>query len=341
MKIKQLLASTIMISASLGAGVANAGTLEDVKARGHLECGVSTGGTPGFTFLNEDNTWSGLDVDTCRMVAAAVFGDATKVKFNPLESKERFTALQSGEIDMLARTTTWTLSRDTKLAFDFAAVSYYDGQGFIVKSSLGVKDGKELDGASVCTTSGTTSELNISDFFKANGISFKPVVFEKSSEVRSAFFSGRCDVFSSDASWIAALRLQADNPDDYTVLPNIISKEPLGPLVRHGDNAWKDVVSWAYFASVEGEEMGLTSDNIDKMAADSTNPALTRFLGKEEDLGANLGLPADYAYQVVKQVGNYGEVFDRNVGKDSILKLPRGLNNLWNNGGLQYAPPAR
>lgn len=341
MKNKLLLSSAMMLATFIGAGAASASTLEDVKARGHLECGVSTGSTPGFTFLNEDNTWSGLDVDTCRMVAAAVFGDASKVEFNPLESKERFTALQSGEIDMLARTTTWTLSRDTKLAFDFAAVSYYDGQGFIVRSDLGIKDGTELDGASICTTSGTTSELNISDFFKANGISFKPIVFEKGSEVRSAFFSGRCDVFSSDASWIAALRLQADNPEDYTVLPNIISKEPLGPLVRHGDNQWKDIVTWAYYASVEGEEMGLTSENIDEMSADTSNPALARFLGQEGDLGALLGVPSDYAYQVIKQVGNYGEVFDRNVGKDSILNLPRGLNNLWKNGGLQYAPPAR
>jgi len=333
--------STAMLISLLGATVANAGTLDDVKARGHLECGVSTGSTPGFTYLNEDNTWSGLDVDTCRMVAAAIFGDASKVKFNPLESKERFTALQSGDVDMLSRVTTWTLSRDTKLAFDFAAINYYDGQGFIVRADLGVKEGKELDGATVCTTSGTTSELNISDFFKANGISYKPIVFEKSSEVRKAFFSGRCDVFSSDASWIAALRLQADNPEDFVVLPDIISKEPLGPLVRHGDNAWKDVVSWAYYASVEGEELGLSSENIDDIAASTTNPAIERFLGKQGELGALLGIPNDYAYKVVKEVGNYGQVFERNVGKDSVLNLNRGLNNLWNNGGLQYAPPAR
>lgn len=341
MKVKSLISPAVLLSLSLGVSAVNAGTLEDVKARGHLECGVSTGSTPGFTFLNKDNSWSGLDVDTCRMVAAAIFGDASKVKFNPLESKERFTALQSGDVDMLSRVTTWTLSRDTKLAFDFAAINYYDGQGFIVRSELGVKEAKELDGATVCTTSGTTSELNISDFFKANGISFKPIVFEKSSEVRAAFFSGRCDVFSSDASWIAALRLQADNPEDFVVLPDIISKEPLGPLVRHGDNNWKDVVSWAYYASLEGEELGLTSENIDEISESTKNPAVERFLGKSGELGSLLGIPNDYAYNVVKQVGNYGQVFDRNVGKDSVLNLSRGLNNLWNNGGLQYAPPAR
>ncbi|MDV7105782.1 amino acid ABC transporter substrate-binding protein [Vibrio sp. TH_r3] len=321
--------------------IAQASTIEDVKARGHVECGVSTGGTPGFAYLNKDNSWQGLDIDTCRMVATAIFGDASKVVYNPLESKERFTALQSGDIDLLSRVTTWTLSRDTKLAFDFAAINYFDGQGFIVNSKLGVKSAKELDGASVCTQSGTSSELNIADFFKANSMKYNPVVFEKSSEARSAFFSGRCDVFSSDASWLAALRIQAPNPDGFTVLPDIISKEPLGPLVRHGDNKWKDIVSWAFYASVEAEELGLTSKNVDQMMATTTNPSVKRFLGVEGNLGELLGVRPDYAYQIIKNVGNYGEVFDRNVGKDSVLKLPRGLNSLWSDGGMQYAPPAR
>ena len=343
MKIRfQKMSSAVALAALMIAPTAaTAGTLEDVMARGHLECGVSTGSTPGFTFLEEDNSWSGLDVDTCRMVAAAIFGDASKVKLAPLESKERFTALQSGDVDMLARVTTWTLSRDTELAFDFAAVNYYDGQGFLVRADLGIKEAKELDGASVCTTTGTTSELNITDFFTANGISFRPVVFDKGSEVRAAFFSGRCDAFSSDASWIAALRLQAENPDDFMMLPDIISKEPLGPLVRHGDDQWNDIVTWAFYAAVEGEELGLTSENIDQMIDGTTNPSLLRFVGVEGKNGAKLGLPADYAYQVIKDVGNYGEVFDRNVGKDSILNLDRGLNRLWTDGGLQYAPPAR
>ena len=330
-----------LLSMTAGLSVAHAGTIEDIKARGHVECGVSTGTTPGFAYLNKDNTWQGLDIDTCRMVAAAVLGDANKVVFNPLESKERFTALQSGDIDLLARVTTWTLSRDTKLGFDFAAVNYYDGQGFIVSSKLGLKSAKELDGATICTQSGTSSELNTADFFKANSIKYNPVVFEKSSEARAAFFSGRCDAFSSDASWLAALRIQAPNSASFEVLPDIISKEPLGPLVRHGDNKWKDVVSWAFYASVEAEELGLTAANVDKVRKTTKNPSVKRFLGVDGNNGKMLGIPADYAYQIIKQIGNYGEVFDRNVGKDSILKLPRGLNALWSNGGMQYAPPAR
>jgi len=319
----------------------HAGTIEDVIARGHVECGVSTGGTPGFAYLNKDNSWQGLDIDTCRMVAAAIFGDPSKVVFNPLESKERFIALQSGDIDVLSRVTTWTLSRDTKLAFDFAAINYFDGQGFIVSSKLGVKSAKELDGATICTQSGTSSELNTADFFKANSIKYNPVVFEKSSEARSAFFNGRCDAFSSDASWLAALRIQAPNYDDFVVLPDIISKEPLGPLVRHGDNKWKDIVSWSFYAAVEAEELGLTSANVDKVRATTTNPSIKRFLGVDGNLGEMLGVRPDYAYQIIKKVGNYSEIFDRNVGKDSILKLPRGLNALWSDGGLQYSPPAR
>jgi general L-amino acid transport system substrate-binding protein len=330
-----------LISAMAYTNMAQAGTLESVKARGHLECGVSTGSTPGFAFLNKDNTWQGLDIDTCRMVATAIFGDPSKVVFNPLESKERFTALQSGDIDMLARVTTWTLSRDAKLAFDFAAVNYYDGQGFIVNSRLGVKSAKELDGATICTQSGTSSELNTADYFKAHGMKYNPVVFEKSSEARSAFFSGRCDAFSSDASWLAALRIQAPNSANFEVLPEIISKEPLGPLVRHDDSRWKDVVAWSYYAALEAEELGLTSENVDTVRKSTTNPAVKRFLGVDGDLGEQLGVRADYAYQIIKNVGNYGQVFERNVGKDSILKLPRGLNAIWSNGGLQYAPPAR
>jgi len=318
-----------------------ADTLDEVMERGHLECGVSTGSSPGFAFLNEDNVIEGIDADTCRIVASAVFGDPSKVVFSPLENNERFTALQAGEIDMLARTTTWTLSRDVGLAFDFAAVNFYDGQGFIVRADLGVTSALELDGATICTTSGTTSELNIRDYFTANGMSYNPVVYESSSETRTSFFAGRCDAFSSDASWIAGLRIQAENPDDYMVLPEIISKEPLGMVVRHGDSRWKDVVSWAYYAAVEAEELGITSENIDQVLADNKNPAIARFLGQDGDLGEQLGVPADYAYQVIKNVGNYGEIFERTVGKDSPLNLERGMNALWSDGGMQYAPPAR
>ncbi|WP_371227966.1 amino acid ABC transporter substrate-binding protein [Roseovarius sp. 2305UL8-3] len=335
------LAGSALTAAVLSGAPALAGTLEEVIERGHLECGVSTGSSPGFAFLNENNVVEGIDADTCRIVASAIFGDPGKVVFSPLENKERFTALQAGEIDMLARTTTWTLSRDVGLAFDFAAVNYYDGQGFIVRADLGVSSAKELDGATVCTTSGTTSELNLRDFFSANGMTFSPVVYEKSAETRTSFFAGRCDAFSSDASWIAGLRLQAENPDDYVVLPDIISKEPLGIVVRHGDNVWKDAVAWAFYAAVEAEELGITSENVDEILANNTNPAVARFLGAEGNLGEQLGLPADYAYQVIKNVGNYGEMFERTVGKDSPLNLERGMNALWTDGGMQYAPPAR
>lgn len=320
-------------------GAANAGTLDDVKKKGFVQCGVSQG-LPGFSNPDEKGNWTGIDVDVCRGVAAAVFGDAKKVKYTPLSAKERFTALQSGEVDILSRNTTWTATRDTALGLDFVGVNYYDGQGFMVRKSLGVKSAKELNGASVCVNIGTTTELNLSDFFRASGMKFKPVVFEKADEVVSAYDSGRCDVYTTDRSGLAAQRVKLKNPDEHMVLPEIISKEPLGPVVRHGDNQWGDIVRWTLYAMLEAEEMGVDSKNAAKMK-DSKNPGIRRLLGVEGDLGKNLGVPAEWAYSIVSQVGNYGESYDRNVGPKTSLKLERGANALWNKGGLQYPMPAR
>lgn len=312
--------------------------LESVKEKGFLQCGVSQG-LPGFSNTDESGNWTGLDVDYCRAVAAAIFGDADKVKYTPLSAKERFTALQSGEIDMLSRNTTWTQTRDTSLGINFTAVTYYDGQGFMVRKSLGVTSALELDGASVCTNQGTTTELNMADYFTANGMTYEPVVFEKADEVVAAYDSGRCDVYTTDASGLAAQRTKLEEPDAHLVLPEIISKEPLGPGVPHGDDAFFDIVKWTIFATVEAEEMGLTAANIAaKVGAADASPALKRFGGAEGALGENLGLSADWALQVVAQVGNYGEIWTRNI---EPLELPRGVNNLWSQGGLQYAPPMR
>ena len=314
--------------------------LDAIKARGQLICGVSTG-VAGFAAADSQGKWTGIDVDVCRAVAAAIFGDADKVKFVPTTAQQRFTALQSGEVDLLVRTTTYTLTRDTALGFDFTGINYYDGQGFMVNKKLGVKSAKELNGATVCVQPGTTTELNLADYFRANKMTFKPVVIEKIEEVRAAFFAGRCDVFTTDASGLYATRAaNAPNPDDYIILPEIISKEPLGPVVRHGDNQFADIVRWALFAMIEAEEYGITSKNIDEMMK-SDNPTIKRILGVTPGMGKALGVEEKWVYDIIKQVGNYGESFDRIVGMGSPLKIARGQNALWTQGGLQYAPPIR
>ena len=335
-------AAGVAAAALVGAaGTAQAGKdLDAVKARGQLICGVNTG-VAGFAVADGQGKWTGLDVDTCRAVAAALFGDSEKVKYVPTTAQQRFTALQSGEVDMLARTTTWTLTRDTALGFDFTGINYYDGQGFMVNKKLGVKSAKELNGATVCVQPGTTTELNLADYFRTNKMTFKPVVIEKVEEVRAAFFSGRCDVFTTDASGLYSTRAaNAPNPDDYIILPEIISKEPLGPVVRHGDNQFADIVRWALFAQLEAEEYGITSKNVDEMLK-SDNPSIKRILGVTPGMGKALGVDEKWVYNIVKQVGNYGEMFDRNVGAGSPLKIARGQNALWTQGGLQYAPPIR
>jgi len=326
-------------AASFLAAGAQAATMDDVKRKGHLQCGVSQG-LPGFSNPDTKGNWTGLDVDLCRAVAAAVFGDATKVKFTPLSAKERFTALQSGEVDVLSRNTTWTLVRDTALGLNFAGVNYYDGQGFMVRKDLGVKNALELDGASVCVNIGTTTELNLSDYFRANSMKFKPVVFEKADEVVAAYDAGRCDVYTTDQSGLAAQRIKLKEPNAHTILPEVISKEPLGPVVRHGDDQWLDIVKWSLYAMVQAEEFGLSSSNVDKMKG-SNNPGIKRLLGIEGDMGKNLGLPLEWAYNIVKQVGNYGESFEKHVGLKTTLQLPRGVNNLWTKGGLMYPMPIR
>ena len=318
-------------------GSVSAGTLDDVKAKGFIQAGVN-GDLFGFGKPDEKGVWKGLDVDTARAIAAAVFGDADKVKYTPLTAKTRFTALQSGEIDVLTRNCTQTLSRDTALGLDFAQVNYYDGQGFLVSKKLGVKSAKELDGASVCVLPGTTTELNVADYFRSNGMKMKPVVIENTAELAKAFFAGRCDCLTSDASQLAGTRAIASNPKDYMILPEIISKEPLAPAVRHGDNQWKDIVNYSVLAMINAEELGITSKNVDDMLK-SKDPKVMRFLGVTEGNGKALGLDEKFAYNIVKQVGNYGEVFERNVGVNTPLGIERGLNALWTNGGLMYSPP--
>jgi general L-amino acid transport system substrate-binding protein len=314
--------------------------LDAVKARGALICGIGQG-TAGFMLQDSQGKWVGLDVDVCRAVSAAIFGDAEKVKYVPLSSQQRFTALQSGEVDILSNNTTVTLTRDTALGLDFTAVTYYDGQGFLVNKKLGVKSAKELNGATVCVAPGTTTELNLADYFRSNKMTFKPVVIEKVEEVRAAFFSGRCDVFTTDASGLYSTRAaNAPNPGDYVILPEIISKEPLGPAVRHGDNQFADIVRWAFNAMLEAEEYGITSKNVDEMLK-SDNPSIKRILGVTPGMGKALGVDEAWVVNIVKQVGNYGESFDRNVGMGSTLKIDRGLNKLWTQGGLQYSPPIR
>jgi general L-amino acid transport system substrate-binding protein len=337
------------LAAALVAGTATAAltataafaaeTLDAVKERGEMTCGVSTG-LPGFSNPDDSGNWTGIDVDVCRAVAAAVLGDAQAVKFVPLTAKERFTALQSGEIDVLSRNTTWTLTRDASLGLNFAGVNYYDGQGFLVKKDLGVASATELDGASVCIQSGTTTELNLADYFRFQGMEYSPVVFDTSDQTVQGFSSGRCDVLTSDQSQLYALRTKLDDPESAVVLPEVISKEPLGPVVRQGDDQWFNIVKWALFAQVNAEELGVSSENLDEMMG-SDNPSIKRLLGTEGDMGEKLGLEADWAAKIVAQVGNYAEMFERNVGESTPLQISRGLNALWTDGGIMYAPPIR
>lgn len=316
-----------------------AGTLDDVRARGYLIAGVN-GSVFGFSMPDEKGVWKGLDVDTAKAIAAAVFGDANKVKFVPLTAVQRLPALQSKEIDVLCRNTTQTLTRETINGLNFVHVNFYDGQGFMVPKKLGIKSAKELNGATVCVLPGTTTELNAADFFKKNNMKWKPVVIEQAAELNKAFFSGRCDVLTSDVSQLAAHRAVAPNPDDYVILPEVISKEPLAPVVRHGDDQWYDIVNWTVMALIQAEEFGITSKNVDEMLK-SKDPAIQRFLGVTPGLGKALGLDDKWVYNIIKQVGNYGEIFERNVGPKTPLGLQRGLNALWTQGGLMYAAPFR
>jgi general L-amino acid transport system substrate-binding protein len=320
-------------------GLASAGTLDEVKARGYIKAGVN-GGVFGFSMPDQKGVWKGLDVDTARAVSAAVFGDPDKVKFTALTAVQRLPALQSKEIDVLCRNTTQTLTRETTNGLNFVQVNYYDGQGFLVPKKLGVKSAKELDGATVCVLPGTTTELNAADYFRENGMKWKPVVIEQTAELNKAFFAGRCDCLTSDVSQLAAQRSVAPNPDGYMILPEIISKEPLAPVVRHGDDQWYDIVNWTVFALIQAEEFGITSKNVDKMLK-STNPKIQRFLGVTPGMGKALGLSEKWAYNIVKMVGSYGEIFETNVGVNTTLGLERGLNALWTQGGLMYAAPVR
>ncbi len=326
--------------AGLVAASASAATLDDVKERGKLNCGVTTG-LVGFAAPNANGEWEGFDVAVCRAVAAAVFGDPTAVEFIPTTGKTRFTALASGEIDFLARNTTWTFSRDVDLKFDFIGVNYYDGQGFMVPKSLGVSSAKDLDGATVCIQTGTTTELNLADFFRSNNISYEPVPIETNAEGQQQYLAGACDTYTTDASGLAATRATFENPDDHVLLPEIISKEPLGPLVRHGDNEWADVARWTLNALVAAEELGVTSANIAEMASGTNNPEINRLLGSEGELGAMLGLESDWAMKAIMAGGNYGELFEKNIGENTPIGLARGLNALWTDGGLVYTPPFR
>jgi general L-amino acid transport system substrate-binding protein len=332
------LAASIFLMA---AGSASAGpTLDAVKGRGVVTCAVNTG-LAGFGMPDRQGNYQGLDADTCRAIAAAVFGDIRKVKFVPATAQQRFTLLQTGEVDVLARNTTWTLLRDTENGFNFAPVTYYDGQGFMVPKKLGVKSAKELDGATVCVQPGTTTELNLADYFRANRMTFKPLVIEKLDEVENAYFSGRCDAYTTDRSGLAGTRAaKAPNPDDHIILPEVISKEPLAPAVRHGDDEWFDIVKWTVYAMIAAEEKGITAKNVDE-ALKSDDPEVKRMLGVSPGMGKALHLDDKWAYNIIKQVGNYGEVFERNVGADSPLKLDRGVNALWTKGGLMYAMPMR
>lgn len=329
-----------LVAAGLSAGAASADTLSDVKARGVLNCGVNTG-LVGFAAPDANGNWSGFDVALCKAVAGAIFGDSTKVKYVPTTGQTRFTALASGEVDLLVRNTTWTFSRDTDLKMDFPAVNYYDGQGFMVKKDSGVTSAKELNGASVCIQTGTTTELNLADYFKANGMTYQPIAIDSNAEGEQQFLAGACDAYTTDASGLAATRAAFPNPQDYIILPEIISKEPLGPAVRHGDNNWGDIVRWTFDALVAAEEYGVTKANVDELAKGTENPEINRMLGKEGDLGKMIGLDANWAVNAIKAGGNYGEIFEANIGEKTPIALARGLNAQWTQGGLMYAPPFR
>jgi general L-amino acid transport system substrate-binding protein len=338
----KVLAGGLVAAAALAAAPAHAGkTLDAIKARGSVVCGVNTG-LAGFSAADSQGNWSGLDVDICRAVAAAVLGDGNKVKFVPLNAQQRFTALQSGEIDVLSRNTTWTLTRDASLGLFFTGITYYDGQGFMVPAKGKIKTAKDLKGATVCVQSGTTTEKNLTDFARANNLGIKPVVFEKVEAATGAYFAGRCQAYTTDASGLASVRnKEAKVPDDHVILPTLISKEPLGPSVRRGDDEWFTIVKWVVYGLIEAEEYGIGQANVDKQLAESNDPVVMRILGKSEDTGKLLGLDKNWMVNALKATGNYGEIFDRNVGPKTALKLPRGSNNLWNKGGLMYAPPVR
>lgn len=333
-----LIAGVVVAAA---ATTATAGTLEDVKSRGKVACGVDPG-TPGFAAPNANGDYEGFDVAICRAVAAAIFADADAVEFIPTTSATRFTALASGEVDLLARTTTWTFSRDTDLKFEFAGINFYDGQGFLVPAALGVTSAKELDGATVCITTGTTTELTLADFFRINDITYEPIPIETNTEARQQYLAGSCDVYTADTSGLAATRASFENPDEHLILPETISKEPLGPLVRHGDNEWEDIVRWTLNALIAAEEYGVTSANVDEMSATKgDNPEINRLLGTEGDLGAMIGLEADWARNAIRAVGNYGEIFETYIGANTPIGIERNLNAQWNQGGLLYALPFR
>jgi len=329
----------VALAVAVVAQNASAQTLKAVKDRGMLNCGAN-GTLAGFGLPDAQGKWTGLDVDFCRAIAAAVLNDADKVKFVPLSAKDRFTALQSGEVDVLARNTTWTSSRDTSLGLNFTGVNYYDGQGFMVRKSLKVNSALELNGAAICVQQGTTTELNLADYFAASKMQLKTVTFATANEAVKAYDAGRCDAYTTDASALYAERLRVANPDDHVILPEIISKEPLSPAVRHGDDQWFDIVKWTLFAMINAEELAISSKNLDE-ALKSSNPEIKRFVGTEGNFGEQLGLTKDWAVRIVKLVGNYGESFERNVGQGSPLKIERGLNKLWSKGGIQYAPPIR
>ncbi|MBC7154444.1 MAG: amino acid ABC transporter substrate-binding protein [Rhodobacteraceae bacterium] len=338
--MKKALFLGTMTVAGLAAGVAAADTLGDVKARGNLNCGVSTG-LAGFSAPDANGEWQGFDVAVCRAVAAAVVGDPAKVKFTPLTAQTRFSALASGEIDVLSRNTTWTFSRDADLGFTFVGVNYYDGQGFMVPKALGVSSAKELSGATVCIQTGTTTELNLADYFRKNNMQYEPVPIESNAEAQQQYLAGACDVYTTDASGLASTRATFANPDDHILLPEIISKEPLGPLVRQGDDKWADIVRWTLNALIAAEEYGITSANIEELAKGTENPEINRVLGKEGDLGAMIGLDAAWAHRAIAANGNYGEIFAATIGESTPIGLARGLNAQWTQGGLQYSPPFR
>ena len=328
-----------LLAAAAATTATAATTLESVEDQGHLQCGVSTG-LPGFSQPDQDGKWTGIDVDTCRGIAAAIFGDGDKVQFTPLTAKERFTALQSGEVDVLVRNTTWTLTRDTSLGLNFAGVNYYDGQGFLVREAINVESAEQLDGATICIQSGTTTELNLADYFRANGMEYDALVFDTSDQTVQGFAANRCDVLTSDRSQLAALRTKLTDPSSAVILPETISKEPLGPVVRQGDDGWFNIVKWSLFTQVNAEELGITSDNVDDMM-DSDDPSVARLLGSSGDMGAKLGLSDEFGADIIREVGNYAEMFDRNVGPDTAVGLNRGVNALWTDGGVMYAPPLR
>ncbi|WP_274424063.1 amino acid ABC transporter substrate-binding protein [Chelativorans sp. YIM 93263] len=335
--IKALLGTAAV---ALVAVPASAATLDDVRDAGQLRCGVNTG-LPGFASQNDQGEWQGLDVDYCKAIAAAIFeGDDSKVEYTPLSAVQRLPALQNSEIDVLARNTTWTMTRDTTLGLNFVGVNYYDGQGFMVREDLNVTSALQLSGATVCVQSGTTTELNLTDYFRANNMEYNPVVIESQSDVNAAYEQGRCDVLTTDASGLYATRLELANPDEHVILPEVISKEPLGPVVRQGDEQWFSIVKWVHFGLLNAEELGVTQDNVEEMM-DSDNPSIRRLLGVDGTFGEDIGLENDWMVNVIEAVGNYGEIFERNVGPDTPLNIQRGMNALWTNGGLHYAPPIR